>query len=89
MAFTVSNVVADTWGQNKITIFRVTADAATQTILTGFNSIKIASCMNEGASTCPVIVANAGAEGTSIAGAVAMSNCTAAQIYHLWVVSPA
>jgi hypothetical protein len=89
MAFTVSNVVRDTWGANKINILRVTADATTQTIDTGFNVVKHASLMNEGASTSPVMVMNAGAEGTSINGSIALSGCTAAAIYHLWVVSPA
>lgn len=89
MAFTVSNVVSDSWGAHKINILRVTADAATQTINTGLNVIKHASLMNEGASSSPVLVINAGAEGTSIAGSIALSACTSAAIYHLWVVSPA
>lgn len=88
MAFTVSNIVQGVMGENRLTILRVTADATTQNIVTGFNMIKIASCMNEGASTCPIISFNSTCSGVETLGTVGMSNCTSGQIYHLWIVSP-
>ena len=89
MAFTVSTIVNGVMGADRLQILRVTADATTQNIVTGFNVLKIASCMNEGASTCPVISFNSTCTGVAQNGTVGMSNCTSGQIYHLWVVAPA
>lgn len=88
MAFTVSTVVNTVMGAERLKVLRVTADDTTQNIVTGFNVIKIASLMNEGASTSPILAFNSTCSGVSQPGTVGLSNCTSGQIYHLWVVSP-
>lgn len=88
MAFTVSTIVNSVIGADRLNVLRVTADAATQNIVTGLNSVKIASLMNEGASTSPVVSFNSTCSGDVQMGTVGLSNCTSGQVYHLWVVSP-
>lgn len=94
MAFTVSQIVNSGLENKRFIILRVTADAATGTVVPGPTLIDDASYTIEAMASAPtmnmpVIKINAGVSGTSIAGTIAMTNCVSSDIYHLFVTSRA
>lgn len=93
MAFTVSTLVQTLLAKERMTIYRVTADATTGSFDTGYNVVSHASYMIEKMASAPttnfpVIAFNAGVSATAINGTIAMTNTVSADIYHVMVLSP-
>lgn len=86
MAFTVSSLVKGTVMGNKIMqALKVTADAATGTIPTALGQIEFYQISSVSAPTNPIVGMNAGVSGTSIAGTLALTNCTSGNAYMVTV----
>ena len=94
MAFTVSNVMNTTMGDAKVAILRVTPDAATQAIDTGFNVLKYVTLSYEvpashSLSSFPVLKINANASGVAANGQVGLSACISGEVLVLTCYAPA
>jgi hypothetical protein len=76
MAYTVSIRKQTVHGNQRSVQLLITADAATQTVQTGLQYIDAHAVGAQSLSTAAIkVFANAGAEGTSTAGALGISGC--------------
>ena len=90
MAFTLSHTANTVFGNQRIKVIRVTADAATQNVDTGLGSIiwagvtaisnVAASTLSAGISTGWNVSINSGAGGTSLAGYLGVSNAVSGDV---------
>lgn len=82
MAFTASTLVRGTvFGNQLVKVFNITADSGAGSIDTGLKNINFSMVGSVSAPTNPVVADNKGPTGTSIAGTLALTNCTSGNIY--------
>jgi acetylglutamate kinase len=86
MAFTASIIAKGiAMGNQNQVVLNVTADAAAGNVATGLSKILYAQVTSKSAATNPNVMENSGESGTSIAGTIALSNCTSGNIYRVVV----
>jgi hypothetical protein len=88
MAYTVTKLVSTVWGNHRVLQFDVTADAATQTVVTTLGliygmAICPASMMSQASLT---FQANSNATGVRAYGSVGMSGLTNGDHFYLTVI---
>ena len=95
MAFTKSLIAETVWGNKRVQLALVTADAAAGTVDFGSKRIEWAqvaaksqaSFINSGSTVnIPRLAYNAGATGTSTTGTLGMTSCIANDVYTVHVV---
>lgn len=90
MAFTISHIANSVFGNQRIKVIRITADAATQNVNTGLGYVMFAaaqarsavaaSTLSAGIATGWNISVNSGAGGTSLAGYLGVSNAVSGDV---------
>jgi len=86
MAFTVSSVAKTVFGNKRVYDFRVTADAATQTINTGFSTVESAILTPESMTTAAAkLRLNQDVSGTVANGSVAVTGVASGDVFFLKV----
>ena len=87
MAFTKSFLAQTTWGNKKLYVYSMTADAGTDAISTDLSSVEFCwtNCVSM-TTTAAAFVADAGPAGTSIAGSVGASGLTSGDAFTLFAV---
>jgi len=86
MAFTTSFLTKTTFGNQRVHFIRVTADAATGTVDTGFDVVEMFTVANQSSTAATEKYAmNEGPEGTSIVGSIGITGCTSGDEYMLTV----
>jgi hypothetical protein len=82
MAFTASTLVKGVvFGNQLIRVLNITADAGAGSVDTGLKSISFSQVTSVSAPTNPVVAENKGPTGTTIAGQLALTNCTNGNVY--------
>ncbi len=94
MAFTCTQIMVSDYGNNRVAMWRVTADAATGFIPAFPVPVKDAYYTVENMASAPtmnlpVLALNKGPTGTAIVGQVSMTNCVSGDIYRVMVTSGA
>jgi len=86
MAFTVSSTAKTVFGNKRVYDFRVTADAATQTIITGLGTVESANFTPESMTTAAAkLRLNQDTSGTAANGSVAISGVASGDVFYLKV----
>lgn len=86
MAFTVTVNKKTVFGDMRVNMFSITADAATQTVDTGFDNIVHMDWSAKSMATATVAMyKNTGAEGTALVGCIGISGCTSGDEYYVTV----
>lgn len=82
MAYTVSILDKTVFGNKVVRALQITADAATQTVVTGLNTVDYYTLAPVSMTSSGIkIFKNAGAIGTSIAGALGVSGVTSGDVF--------
>ncbi len=87
MAYTVAVIDKYVEGNKRVHVLSVTADAATQNIATGLDTVDHFVCGKQSvtAGTNQVLYKNVGAAGTSIAGTIGASGFTSGDVLFIKV----
>ena len=87
MAFTKERVDETVWGNKRLIVYSMTADAATDAITTDLSSVDFCwtNCVSM-TTTAAAFVSNAGPASTTIAGSVGASGLTSGDAFTLFVV---
>lgn len=86
MAFTVTVNKKTVFGDMRVNMFSITADATTQTVDTGFDNIVHMDWSAKSMTTSTVKMhKNIGAEGTALVGCIGISGCTSGDEYYVTV----
>jgi len=87
MAFTKESLGSTVWGNKRVYIYSMTADAATDAISTDLGTVDYC-WMNivSMTTTAAALVADAGPAGTAIAGSVGASGFTSGDAFTLFAV---
>lgn len=84
MAFTVATIHEDVHGKSRFKVMSCTADAATQTIDTGFDAVYgIAVTPKSMTTSAAKFEINQGAAGTAIAGSVSVTGVASGDEFYL------
>jgi hypothetical protein len=84
MAFTVSSTAKTVFGNKRVLDFRVTADAATQTISTGLSTVESATLTPESMTTAAAkLRLNQDVSGTVANGSVAVTGVASGDVFFL------
>lgn len=86
MAFTVTINKKTVFGDMRVNMLSITADATTQTVDTGFDNIVHMDWAAKSMTTSTVVMnKNTGAEGTALVGSIGISGCTSGDEYYVTV----
>jgi hypothetical protein len=87
MAFTVTVNKKTVFGDMRVNMYSITADATTQTVDTGFDNIVHMDWSAKSMTTSSTVVMNknTGAEGTALVGCIGISGCTSGDEYYVTV----
>ena len=87
MAFTKELLETTVWGNKRLMVYSMTADAATDAITTDLGSVSFCwtNCVSM-TTTAAAFVADAGPAGTAIAGSVGASGLTSGDAFVLFAV---
>lgn len=86
MAFTVTINKKTVFGDMRVNMLSITADATTQTVDTGFDNIVHMDWSAKSMATATVVMnKNTGAEGTALVGCIGISGCTSGDEYYVTV----
>lgn len=86
MAFTVTVNKKTVFGDMRVNMFSIKADATTQTVDTGFDNIVHMDWSAKSMTTSTVKMhKNTGAEGTALVGCIGISGCTSGDEYYVTV----
>lgn len=86
MAFTVTVNKKTVFGDMRVNMFTITADATTQTVDTGFDNIIHMDWSAKSMTTSTVKMhKNIGAKGTALVGCIGISGCTSGDEYYVTV----
>lgn len=86
MAFTVTVNKKTVFGDMRVNMFSIKADATTQTVDTGFDNIVHMDWSAKSMTTATVVFnKNTGAEGTALVGCIGISGCTSGDEYYVTV----
>ena len=88
MAFTVSNLANSVFGNKSVRFLRVTADAASDAIDTGFSVVEavLGQCPQSMATAAIKVKLNQLTAATASNGKVAMTGAASGDIFHLTVI---
>ena len=86
MAFTKELILSTVWGNKRLIVYSMTADAATDAISTDLATVDCCwtNCVSM-TTTAAAFVSDAGPAGTSIAGSVGASGLTSGDAFTLFV----
>ena len=85
MAWTVAVIDKTTFGNKKVHVLSCTADAATQSVDSGLDSIDWFQVAPQSMTAIAQVFANAGPTGTSIAGQLGCSGFTSGDVFYITV----
>lgn len=87
MAFTKALVGQTVWGNKRLVVYSMTADAAADTIATDLGSVDYCWLTAQSFATNPGhLVADTGESGTAIAGSIGASGFTSGDVFTLFAV---